>query len=386
MQAIKDLFYLDPEIIFLNHGSFGATPKPVFEVYQDWQRRLERQPVKFLGRELVGFLQESRAALAAYLHVSADDLIYVPNATFGVNVVARSLKLKQGDEVLTCDQEYGACNNTWTFLSQKNGFSYKKQPIPLPVSSDEDILESFWQGVNPQTKVIYLSHITSPTALTLPIAEICKRARQAGILTVIDGAHAPGQLELDLTDIDPDFYTGNCHKWLCSPKGAAFLYSRKDKQDLVEPLVVSWGWTREARHSAGSVYLDNFTWLGTNDPAAYLTVPAAIAFQAEHDWPQQRKRCHQLLQTTLAKLEGMTGLSTIYPLDSSFYQQLAIAALPKLPDPEAFKNQLYDDFQIEIPLTQHQGQDFLRISVQAYNSQDDLDALTQALGFMLQEL
>ena len=270
MNVFKDSFLLEPDIIFLNHGSFGATPKPVFETYQNWQKQLERQPVKFLGREIAGYLKEARASLASYLNVSGDDLTFVPNATFGVNVVARSLALSEGDEVLTCDQEYGACNNTWNYVSKQKGFSYKKQPIPLPVESSEEILEAFWQGVTDRTKVIYLSHITSPTALILPIAEICARAQAAGIMTVIDGAHAPGQLDLDLTKIDADFYTGNCHKWLCSPKGAAFLYVRPDKQDLIEPLVISWGLSREAQHSAGSTLPRPLRLVGDARPGGLL--------------------------------------------------------------------------------------------------------------------
>ena len=383
MNIFKDLFQLDPEVIFLNHGSYGATPKPVFEVYQDWQRRLERQPVKFLGREVRGYLEEARVALGSYLNVAGEDLIYVPNATFGVNVVARSLNLSEGDEVLTCDQEYGACNNTWTYLSKLKGFSYKKQAIPLPINSSEAIIEAFWQGVTAQTKVIYLSHITSPTALILPIQDICKKAKEEGIITVIDGAHAPGQLELDLSTINADFYTGNCHKWLCSPKGAGFLYVRKDMQDLIEPLVLSWGYTAESQHSRGSSFLDYYDWLGTSDPSAYLSVPAAIEFQKEHNWAEVRAGCHVLLKDALEALQKITGLATMYPLDSDLYVQLAVAALPDRINTETFKNQLYDDYRIEIPLTQYNEKPFLRISVQAYNNEDDLDALAQAIKHMI---
>jgi isopenicillin-N epimerase len=220
MNNLRAFFQLDPDVVFLNHGSFGATPLPVFAVYQEWQRRLERQPVLFLGRELGDYLQAAREVFGRYVNSSAADLVFVPNATYGVNVVARSLDLGPGDEVLTTNHEYGACNNIWGFLSRKQGFSYVEQPIPLPVKSDEEIVEQFWRGVTPYTKVIFMSHITSPTAVTFPIAAICQRAREAGILTVIDGAHAPGQLPLDMAAIGADFYTGNAHKWLCSPKGA----------------------------------------------------------------------------------------------------------------------------------------------------------------------
>ena len=214
INQLREQFLLDPDVVFLNHGSFGATPRPVFEAYQAWQRRLERQPVLLLGREVETHLAEARHTLATYLQADGDDLVYVPNATFGVNLVARSLDLGAGDEVLTTDHEYGACDRVWRFLGQKRGFRYVQQHIPLPTSSPEEIVAHFWQGVTPNTKLIYLSHITSSTALRLPVEAICQRAREAGILTLIDGAHAPGQIPLNLTEIGADFYTGNCHKWL----------------------------------------------------------------------------------------------------------------------------------------------------------------------------
>ena len=196
MNTFKSLFQLDPAITFLNHGSFGATPKPVFAAYQDWQRRLEEQPVLFLGRSYHRLMQEARTALANFLGTSTNNLIFIPNATYAVNQIARSLKLEPGDEILTSDHEYGACDFTWEFISQKNAAVYKHQPVSFPCQSDQEIADHFWQGVTGRTKVIYLSHITSPTALRLPVELICARARQAGILTVIDGAHTPGQLPL----------------------------------------------------------------------------------------------------------------------------------------------------------------------------------------------
>lgn len=218
MQKLKKYFLLDPEIHFLNHGSFGATPKPVFEAYQAWQLRLERQPVLFLGREYDQLLREARMALAAYVHAEADDLVYLTNATQAVNLVARSLNLAPGDEILTTDHEYGACDYTWEFLCGKTGAQYIRQSLPIPlVGGADEIAAQFWQGVTPRTKVIYLSHLTSTTALRLPVEQICQRARQAGILTLVDGAHALGQLPLDLTALGADFYTSNCHKWMLMP-------------------------------------------------------------------------------------------------------------------------------------------------------------------------
>jgi isopenicillin-N epimerase len=214
MNPLQAQFLLDPDITFLNHGSFGATPKPVFEVYQNWQRELERQPVEFLDRRFAERMSKARAALAEYLDTQRNDLVYVTNATVGANIVARSLKLKPGDEVLTTDHEYGACDRTWRFLSQIRGFAYIRQPISMPISSTEEFVEQLWRGVTKRTRVIYLSHITSPTAVIFPVADVCRRAREAGILTVADGAHAPGQIHLDLEEIGADFYTGNLHNWL----------------------------------------------------------------------------------------------------------------------------------------------------------------------------
>ena len=211
MLDLKQHFLLDPDIHFLNHGSFGACPRPVFEAYQEWQRRLERQPVLFLGRELVGYEHQARQALGEYLHAEADDLVFVPNVTHGVNIVARSLSLGPGDEILTTNHEYGACDNTWEYLCRKSGTHYIHQPLPTPLESDEEIVAQLWQAVTPRTRLIFLSHITSPTAMILPVGAICQRARQEGILTLIDGAHAPGQILVDLEAIEADFYTGNCH-------------------------------------------------------------------------------------------------------------------------------------------------------------------------------
>jgi len=381
--SLLSLYLLDPDVTFLNHGSFGATPRPVFDVYQAWQRRLERQPVRFLAVELAGHLAEARRALGDYLRAGADDLVYVPNATFGVNVVARSLRLAAGDEVLTSDHEYGACDRVWRYLSRERGFTVRQQPLPLPLTGDDELVEQFWRGVSPRTRVIFLSHITSPTAVRLPIAAICARARAAGILTVIDGAHAPGQIDLDLPAIGADFYTGNCHKWLSSPKGAAFLYARREVQPLIEPLVVGWGYDAEPGTSYGSRFLDYMQWLGTIDYAAYLSVPAAIRFQAEHDWPRVRADCHRLVVAALAGIGALTGLPPVYPGDS-FYHQMAVAPLPPATDIVALKRRLIEEFRVEIPCTRWNERPFIRVSIQAYNTAEDVAALVNALGELLE--
>jgi isopenicillin-N epimerase len=383
MTVLKDLFLLDPTVVFLNHGSFGACPRPVFAAYQEWQRRLERQPVYFMAHELSGYLSEARHKLGAYLNAASDDLVFVPNATFGVNVVARSLSLEPGDEVLTSDHEYGACDRAWRFVCRKRGVRYVRQPIPLPVSDPAGIVEQFWQGVTPRTRIIFLSHITSATALSFPIEAICARARESGILTVIDGAHAPGQIPLDLMAVGPDFYTGNAHKWMMSPKGAAFLYARREAQPLLEPLVVSWGW--ESETPGNSTFIDHHQWLGTNDPSAYLAVPAAIDFQARHDWPQVRQQCHELACATLARLSELTGLAPVYPATTDFFQQMFVAPLPPSDLPR-LKHSLYEEYRVEAPLITWNGYQFIRLSVQGYNTPADMDVLLSALRALLPQV
>ena len=383
MKIIKDLFLLDPQVIFLNHGSYGACPKPVFEVYQAWQRRLERQPVLFLGREYNQLMRETRQALGNYLHANPDDLVFIPNATHGVNIIARSLNLAPGDEVLTSDHEYGACDNTWEFICQKRRARYIHLPVPLPMTSPEETAAELWRGVTPRTKLIYLSHISSPTAQRFPVELICQKARQEGILTAIDGAHAPGQLELDLSSLEADFYFGNCHKWMLSPKGAAFLYARKEHQNCIEPLVVSWGWSANEENTTGSRFVDFLQWSGTYDPSAALAVPAAIQFMRDNNWPEVRRQCHELLMQTLKRISQLTGLPILYrlktPERSSLPPQIGIASLLDDTDIVALKNNLYDRYHLEIPCIDWNGHKYLRISIQGYNDEADVEALLSAL-------
>ncbi|GAB4494874.1 MAG: aminotransferase class V-fold PLP-dependent enzyme [Anaerolineales bacterium] len=383
VKTLKQYFLLDPEIHFLNHGSFGACPKPVFDAYQAWQRRLERQPVLFLGREYDSLLRESRAVLGVYLNVNVDDLVYIANATHGVNIVARSLNLRPGDEVLTSDHEYGACDLTWEFVCARSGAKYIHQPIHLPAQTENEIVRQFWAGVTQQTRVIYLSHITSPTALRLPVEQICALAREAGILTVIDAAHSPGQIPVDLQALGADIVFGNLHKWMMSPKGAAFLYARREIQPQLEPLVVSWGFGENSQFSSGSRFIDFFQWTGTRDPSAVLAVPDAIQFMEEHDWENVRKECHALLTQAVERVCSLVGMPPLYPLEELFFSQMAIAPLPPQTDLAVLKTLLYEEYKVEVPLIQWNDRKFVRISIQGYNSQEDVDALVSGLEALL---
>jgi isopenicillin-N epimerase len=385
MSSIKEEFLLEPNIIFLNHGSYGATPRPVFAAYQDWQKRLERQPVRFLGREFHGLIYEARKSLGEYLDASTDDLVYIPNATHGANIIARSLDLQPGDEVLTTNHEYGACDFAWEFVCSAAGAHYLRHSFPLPVSAYEEIVEGFLARITPRTKAIYLSHITSSTALRLPVEQICRAARERGVLSIIDAAHSPGQIPMNLSQLGADVVFGNCHKWMLAPKGSAFLYVRREVQKIVQPLIVSWGYEAAPEFTTGSRFVDLLQWTGTKDPAAALTVPAAIRFMEEHHWEAVRQHSHRLLRLALARISDLTGLPPAYPLDSDYYSQMGIAPLPAC-DPAALKQHLYDDFAIEVPITEWQGKQFIRISIQAYNGPEDVESLLHALSELLPEL
>ena len=369
---LADQYLLEPDVVYLNHGSFGAVPRPVFESYQHWQKELEANPVIFLGSRLPDLLAHARERLGAFINAAPDDLTFVPNVTYALNIVTRSLDLRAGEVVLTTGHEYGAINRAWRFSCRKSGAELVSQQIAVPVTDPAAVVEQIWSGVDERTKVIALSHITSPSALILPVAEICRRARNAGIITVVDGAHAPGHLELDMQEIGADFYGGNCHKWLSSARGAGFLYARPERQDLLEPLVVGHGWDREV--PGDSLFQDYFTSVGTIDPAAYLSVPAAIEFQEQNDWPQVRHACHQLLQESEQRILEISGLPPVSP--SSMWAQMRLVLLPGKID--AYQR-LWEEARIIVPVGQYGGQPGVRISIQAYNSPDDLDVLVGAL-------
>jgi isopenicillin-N epimerase len=381
MDNLKNDFLLNTDIIYLNHGSFGACPKPVFEVYQSWQRELEYQPVEFLERRAAERMAVSRKVLADYLKVNAEDIVYFTNPTTAANMIARSLDLQPGDEILATDHEYGAMDRTWRFISLKTGAKYRRQPIQLPIFNQTEFIESLFKGLSPRTKILFISHITSSTGLIFPVKEICELARQAGLFSIIDGAHAPGQIKLDLSDIGADVYIGACHKWLCAPKGAAFLYARREIQSRLEPLVVSWGY--ESEKPSGSQFIDYHEWQGTRDLAAFLAVPAAIQYQAEHDWHTIRSRCHDLASQTRQQMNQITGMESICPDSPVWFGQMASIRLPSDVDTSWLKLRLYDEFHIEVPVICWQNQPMMRVSFQAYNDHSDAEALVEALQKLL---
>jgi isopenicillin-N epimerase len=373
-------FLLRPDVAFLNHGSFGACPRPVFETYQKWQRELEAEPVDFLAREIDGRLAEARAGLGAYVGAPADDLVFVPNATTGMNILARAIRLQPGDEILGTDHEYGAVERTWRYLCGAQGATYRRASVPLPVSDPATVVDQIFAAATERTRAVVVSHITSPTAVRFPVERIVRRAHERGMLAIVDGAHAPGQVDLNLEALGADFYTGNCHKWLCAPKGAGFLYVRPEHHAALQPLVVSWGY--DPGQPSAQPLQDYFEWVGTADPAAYLSVPAAIEFQREHNWPAVRAACHALAGEARERIGALTRLPQIYPDSTDWWVQMCAAPIP-LRDGEtreALHDRLRDEFSIQVPITDWGGQRFVRVSIQAYNSPDDVDRLLAALA------
>lgn len=386
---LAEQFLLRRDMTFLNHGSFGACPRPVFEVYQQWQRTLEAQPVEFLGRRLTDRLRRAREQLAAFVGAPADDLVLVPNVTYALNIVARSIALQPGDEVLGITHEYGAIERTWRYVCLQHGATYINQPVELPVATSDELIEQIWRGVTPRTRVILLSHITSPTALIMPVAEVCRRARAAGILSVIDGAHAPGQIDLNLTELGADFYGGNCHKWLCAPKGAGFLYVRPEHQASLEPLVVSWGWQPPAPlHGSFLAYPEGrplqayYEWMGTDEPSAFLSVPAAIDFQRQHNWPAVRRACHELLRAASSQILALSGLPPLTPDGEDWWVQMRALPLPPC-DPAQVQARLWHEWRVEVPCFYWEGRPLIRVSVQAYNTPADIERLVAGLRAIL---
>ena len=365
----RDDFLIRSDITFFNHGSYGACPKVVFARYQAWQLELERQPIDFLMRRRADLMQTATAATAACLNAPADELVFVTNATVGLNTAVKSLPLQPGDEILTTTHEYGAVDRLMAFAAERSGAKIVRHAVRLPYRSDADFVDAFFADASAKTKVIIISHITSPTALIFPVAAICRRAREMGILTVIDGAHAPGQLPLDLAALGADMYSGNFHKWLCAPKGAGFLHVRREHHALIDPLVISHGW-RE-----GTDFNERNEWQGTRDISAYLTVPAAIDFQQQHDWEQVRADCHALARMTQTQLCGEFGLE---PLSAEQFAQMVTIPLPEC-DPEALRQRLYGEFKIEVPVGRFGDACTMRVSFQAYNTVDDARRLMAAL-------
>jgi isopenicillin-N epimerase len=373
---MKSQFLLDPAITFLNHGSFGACPKPIFEEYQRFQLELETEPVYFIQKKAAGYLKTARERLSKYVGCNSVDLFFTPNPTFAINTIMRSLHLGAGDEILSTNHEYGAMDRTWNFYCKKSGAKYIRQNISLPLVSKEQILKEFWSGYNSKTKIIFLNQISSCTALIFPIKEICDKARELGLITIIDGAHVPGQIDLDITELNPDFYTGTLHKWMLAPKGSSFLYVKKSFQEMLDPLIVGWGY--ESVTPGESQFLDYQEYQGTRDISAFLCTPKVIDFLEINNWKTVAKECRQLVFYNYQRFCDLLNTQPICPITDEFIGQMASIPI-KTVNPVELKELLFNKYKIEIPVMPLNGNYFLRYSINAYNSQEDLDVLYKAL-------
>jgi isopenicillin-N epimerase len=378
---------LDPTIVFLNHGSFGACPRVVLQRQQELRAELEREPVRFLARELEGRLDEARAALAAFVGSDPDDLAFVANATAGVNTVLRSLAFAPGDELLTTDHEYNACRNALDFVADRSGAKVVVAAIPFPLQSGQQVVDAVLAKVTARTRLLLIDHVTSPTGLVLPLAPIVAALRARGVETLVDGAHAPGMLPLDLRALGAAYYTGNLHKWLCTPKGSALLHVRRDRQRDVRPLAISHG-ANSARVDRSRFRLE-FDFTGTDDVSPFLCVPAALAFLGElapGGIPALMQRNRAMALRARMQLCAAVGSAPAAP--DELIAGLASVLLPPSPEPvvppfglDPLHVRLYEQWRIEVPVirwTQPPAR-MVRVSPQAYHSDAQHDYLATAL-------
>ena len=376
MANLKSEFLLSKEYTHLNHGSFGACPKPIFEDYQHWQLQLERDPVDFITNKGLKQLETSKKALGSFINCSADDIVLTTNPTYAINIIAKSLRLEKGDEILSTNHEYGALDKTWDYYCGKKGAKYIRQHIPIPLESKEQFIEHFWRGYTPKTKAVFISHLTSMSALIFPVKEICEKAKELGLLTIVDGAHVPGHIPLNLQEIKADIYTGACHKWLLTPKGCSFLYANKTIQNDFDPVIISWGYDADVK--GASDFLDYHQQQGTRDYSAFLTIPAALNFRKQNNWDNVSLKAKQLILNNYEDLCSIFGTKPICPVTDEFLGQMCSVPVP-VKDPLPLKNLLFDSYKIEIPVFKLGEQVFLRLATQAYVSQNDIDYLKDSL-------
>jgi isopenicillin-N epimerase len=376
-------FSLDPNVIYLNHGAFGACPRVVQEAQLEIRARLERNPVHFFLRELERLLDDTRAVLGPFLGARPEDLAFVPNATAGVNSVLAALELGPGAEIIINDHTYPACRNAVQYWAGRRAQQVRIAKIPFPIASPEELSQAILAQVSPKTRLVLLDHVTSPSGLIAPVESLVRTLHERGIDTLIDGAHGPGMLPLDLEQLGAAYYTGNLHKWICAPKGAAFLWVRRDRQALIHPLVISHGWA--IPRSDRSRFLLEFDWPGSFDPSAVLSVPTALSFLSglfAGGFPALYAHNHALALKGRDTL--CAALGTRPPCPDSMLGSLAVALFPEVTPQVPTPNALYDALVargIEVPIVPLPGypSGFVRIAAQVYNSESEFAVLGQAL-------
>jgi isopenicillin-N epimerase len=386
--ANPKLWLLDDKVTFLNHGSFGACPRKVLEFQAGLRERLEREPIRFLVRELEPLLDQARKAVAQFVRADVDGLVFVANATTGINTVLRSLRFKADDELLVTNHEYNACRNALDFAAQRWGAKVVVARVPFPFKNEEEIIAALLKGITRRTRLLLVDHVTSQTGIVMPLARILKEARKRGVEVLVDGAHAPGTIPLNLKNLQPTYYTGNCHKWMCAPKTAAFLYVDKSRRPKIHPLSISHG--ANSRRRDRSRYLLEFGWTGTWDPTAMLSVPEAIRYMGsllDGGWPEIMKRNRTLALAGRKIL--CEALEIELPCPPDYIGSLASIPLPrgsaaKKPKPPLFLDPLQDYLmrkRIEVPVVPWPAEPnrLMRISAQLYNSIPDYRRLADQL-------
>ncbi len=365
---------IKPDVAFLNHGSFGALPRCVFEAQNQWRLRIEAEPVEIIGRQAATLIDRAKADIGEAFGMDAGDFGMVTNATEGANAVLRSFPLESGDEIVTTNHVYHAVRRTMQYVAQQSGAAYREINIPLPVSSSDEIRDRVLQGIGPKTKLLVVDHVTSPTALVFPLAQIVSGCRAKGVQVLADGAHAPGMLPLNVPEIGADYYTGNLHKWVCGPRGSAFLWVSPQRQQSVHPTVIS--------HHLNEGFSKEFGWTGTRDLSAWLSVPSAIAFLNELGWQQVMDHNHRLATWAQQMLCNRWGVEPVSPIDGSLIGSMATLRLPgslrASRDLPALQQRLYDEFKLEQPLIAW-APAMLRVSCHVYNKPEEYERLAGAI-------
>jgi isopenicillin-N epimerase len=373
----RSQWMLDPRITFLNHGSFGGVPRVVFEAQTEWRRRVEAEPIEMLARRGDALLDEAKQPVGQLLSMRPTDFGFVTNATEGVNAVIRSTRLSPGDELLTTTHVYNAVRKAMQFVARQRGATYREIDVPLPVDGAAQIAQRVIDGLGPRTRLLVLDHVTSPTALIFPVEQICAACAARGIEVLIDGAHGPGMLDLNVPATGATYYAGNLHKWCCCPKGSGFLWVHPDRQADVHPLIIS--------HFLDESFVKEFGWQGTRDVSSWLTIPTALQFMASLGWREIRQHNHALATWAHAMLADQLGLPTLSPRDGRLLGSMASLPLPHpLRDMSeaqaaAMQQRLYDEFHLEMPLMLWAGKYYLRVCAQVYNTADQYGCVVDAL-------
>jgi isopenicillin-N epimerase len=377
---------LDPTVTNLNTGSFGPLSRAVFERVTELRRRFAEEPMAFFLRELPPLLWHARERLAQFIGGRPEHLVFTENVTTAINLVASSLNIAAPGDILLTDHEYGAMHWTWERAAQRQGLTLRTFPLPVMPESPQEIIDAACAAMTERTRLFFFSHVLSPTGLVLPARELCAEARRRGILTVVDGAHAPAFVPLDLTDIDADFYGANCHKWLLAPAGSGFLYFARRMEDRLQPLQVSWGWKPDRSRAPDE--LDEFgstprlrflEFEGTRDLCPWLAVPAAIDFQAEICFERIRERVAELTTHVRKRLTGLAGLQLSTPAHPEMHFALTAFQLPPGLDAKELRRRLWEEFRIEAPVVERPDGLLLRVSTHFYNTEEEVDRLAAAV-------